>query len=63
MATFRLRRTDYGATLRDQGVPNGFLVRATGTDPTIVPPTGNFATPTTFDIAEKRGEFELRRPL
>jgi hypothetical protein len=35
MATFRLRRTDYGSTLRDPTIPVGFLFRGTGDDPTI----------------------------
>jgi hypothetical protein len=35
MASFELRRSDYGATLRDPTIPVGFVLRATGDDPVI----------------------------
>ena len=35
MAIFRVRRTDYGATLKDPTISTGFLVRDTSADPTF----------------------------
>jgi hypothetical protein len=44
MAIFRVRRTDYGATLKDPTISTGFLVRDTSTDPTFT-----VSTPVTTD--------------
>ncbi len=50
MANFELRRSDYGAALRDTTIPApGFVLRATGIDPTITP-----GTPTTSNETEAK---------
>ena len=49
MAAFRLRRTDYGATVKNTDVYNGFTVRDQVADPTIT-----IGTPTTTNNTDVR---------
>ena len=63
MALFTLKRTDYGANLKDNDISGGFFLKDTDPDPTIAVGTGDILQPASLEVVTKPASVEIRRPL